>query len=162
MQTVVEQEESGPLKSGKDHSGLVGFESSEGGRIRIFVRSRRVCVESKIVSFPSFAGGLGSNLSYQPRRVAVYEDVLDQEQKEALENCLALARSLGVKLEVKDVGRSNIFGRLLNFVLGTKVPSQTPSVSVSGKAVYLLARNPLLGDNSDRESNTEQYLAKLC
>jgi hypothetical protein len=156
MQTMIRPEESERVQINEGTNALNGFESPGKGKMTIFVRSKRVYVESKIVTFPSFAGGLGFNLSYLAKRVAVYESVLDQDQREAVENSQALARSLGVKLEVKDVGRSNILGRLLGFILGAKIPSKTPSVSVSGDILYLLAKN------APREQVEEGYLTKVC
>jgi hypothetical protein len=137
--------------------------TSDKGKITIYVRSKRVYVDTKLLSVPSFSGGgIWSALAYQSTRVTVCEDILDEKQREELENYKALARSLGVKLEIKDIGKSNVFTRFLNFIVGSKVPSNIPSVSVSGDAVYLLRKNLQRQDHEEEGEKKEEYLADLC
>jgi hypothetical protein len=163
MQSTVGLEKSNQIQKARMNRNLLDSRdiSTEKGRITVFVQSKRVYVDTRVLSLPSFAGsGLGSNLAYQTRRVVVYEDVLDQEQREALEDSEALARSLGVELEVKDIGKSSVFTRILNYILRAKVPSKTPSISVSGEALFLLAKN--LPEENDNNNKEEEYLTKLC
>src|SRR5579863_8823850 len=109
------------------------------GKITLYVRSRTVNACSQVVSLPLFTGGLsGSGIVYGTERVVIQENVLGKEDKEALENYKAVARNLGVKLEVKDLGQANVFTRLLNFLGAGKAPRNTPSVSVAGEALQLL------------------------
>lgn len=109
-------------------------------KMTIFVRSKRVCVASKNVYLSTFQGNhIGSNLSTRAKRVAIYENVLDDEQKEALENSKALANSLGVKLEVRDLARTSVFRKLFDLIGRSRFAPKTPSLSFYGKTIALLA-----------------------
>lgn len=143
MQTMIRPEAEGERNQTGNGGNALNTRSYQCGKMTIFVHSKRAFVDFRVVSIPLFSGIPGTHLTYESRRVAVYENVLDEEQKEALENYEALAKSLGIKLEVKDLARSNVFSRLLNSIMGAKLPSKTPSVSLSGEALYLLRRGGL-------------------
>jgi hypothetical protein len=149
MQTVIGPEKNKVAQIGGN--ALNVFESARHGKMTIFIRSKRVCVGSEIVRVPFFVSGVASNVSYSSRRVAVYENVLDGEQKEALQNSKALAQTFGIELEIKDLAISNVFSRLLSSIRG-KVPTKTPSVSVAGEALTLLAKGSM---------RNKEYLSKF-
>lgn len=142
MQTTIEPKQKTPDIANGENRKLSGR-----GRMTIFVRRERVYVNTRVFGFPSFVSGFGYNLSTMPKRVAVFEDVLDHKQREALEDAEALAQNLGVKLEIKDIGKFSIFRRIANYFLGIKVPSTVPTVSVSGETVFLLARSTTQNEN---------------
>jgi hypothetical protein len=116
-----------------NRTALIGRSKTE--KVTLFVKSKRVCVDCKNVCIPVFDGGpYGSRLSSRPRRVAIYENILDPEQNEALRNTQILARSLGVQLEVKDLGRMNVFEKFV-LLISRNSFVEPPSLSLPGKTI---------------------------
>jgi hypothetical protein len=150
MQTTTRPEEDGERNQTGNGGNAVNTKSYQRGKITIFVHSKRAFVDFRVVRIPLFSGIPGTHLAYESKRVAVYENVLDDGQKEALENYEALAKSLGIELEVKDLARSNVFIRLLNSIMGTKFPSKTPSVSLSCEALYRLTKGGMPKEDVSR------------
>ncbi len=72
-----------------------------------------------------------------------------------LENAIALARSLDVELEVKDIATLGRFTRFLAMVLGNQLPSRTPSLSFEGDVIALIRKPDLIGER--RENREEEY-----
>jgi hypothetical protein len=105
------------------------------GKIQIFVRSSRTLVLADTVGYPSFVPV--ALLSLSPRsvgakRVLVYEKQLDPEQKKFLDEAAGLAERLGMDLDVKDLGKQNIFLRFLSRVASGSVA--TPSIVIPGRS----------------------------
>jgi len=103
----------------------------------LFVRSKKVAVASKSVTIPAYVNAFaGSNKI--SKRITIYENILDEEQKDAVENSAALAKNLGIELEVKDVARLRIFSRIIGSIFRDKFATRTPSVSFAGEAITSL------------------------
>ena len=100
-------------------------------KITLFVRSRKVAIERRIISVPFYTGGVATHTIFQPKPVVVYENVLDQEQEEALESAKSLAHSLGMRLEVKDISKLGLVSRLFDRVF----PSKAPFLSFGDKEI---------------------------
>lgn len=111
--------------------------NAKSGKMVLYVRTKRVHVASRIVELPAIAT-LGSNITSRSKRVAIYEYLLNEDERAAVQNYTALARSLGIQLEIKDLAKIGILGRLLGVVFRNKLVSKTPSVSLVGEATRLL------------------------
>jgi hypothetical protein len=118
-------------------------------KMTLFVRSRKVAVANKTVTFPAYVNAL-AGFGKVPKRVTIYENVLDEEQTNALENSAALAKSLGIELEVRDVARLSIFTRITRSILRDRISVRIPSVSFAGEVITSLANgsysNDLMGN----------------
>jgi hypothetical protein len=109
-------------------------------KITIIVKTKKVCVGSRVIYMPTFENGLASsNVSTRVRRVAIYENLLDPEQMEVVANSRELAMIFGLQVELKDLAKTNIFGRFFDRLVSVWVAKRSPSVSLSGKAIALLA-----------------------
>jgi len=129
-----QEQESVKNNSSNTSTALNNFNSSS--KMTLFVRSKKVAVMSKTVLTPVYVNGLvGPKIS---KRIVIYENVLDQEQKVALENSAALARNLGIELEVRDIARQMIFARIISLLFRDKLVVRTPSVSFAGEAISSL------------------------
>jgi len=83
-----------------------------GDRVKIVVRSRKV--PARVIEFqrPIL---LSSGLAVQStERRLVYESILDDSQREALEEARRLSRDLGLELEVVDTAKANSIWRTLS------------------------------------------------
>ncbi|MGI0078864.1 MAG: hypothetical protein ACRECH_04510 [Nitrososphaerales archaeon] len=125
------------------------------GKMTVFVRSKKVLVTTKMVNLSPGFNGLVPPSPSVAKRISIYENVLDQDQKAVLENSVTLARSLGVELEVKDVARIGVFNRFLDLIFRNKLPSKTPSVSFEGSVISLINSKPHLVE--PRRDLKEQY-----
>lgn len=109
---------------------------SKVGKVRVEVKSRRVPVRTvEFVTHPilpigtiSTSVGSFSGPGLRRERVVVYESVLDEEQRRAIDEGHRLACNLGLELEVVDKSKSSLLGRLLSFVGGNS--SKSPNVEV--------------------------------
>ncbi len=92
---------------------------SREGRVQVVVRSRQV--PSRTVEFPSrqmlpTGGRYGAGLE----RGVVFESVLDDEHRKAIEEGRRLACSLGLALEVVDQSKLGLFRRMLSSLRGSE------------------------------------------
>ena len=93
---------------------------SGAGKVKVVVRSRRVPVRT--VEFSSrlnyiqgaTSPGNGVVPGFQTRRAVIYESVLDDEHRRAIEEGDRLACNLGLELEVIDQSRFGLFRRVLS------------------------------------------------
>jgi hypothetical protein len=106
-------------------------------KIKVFVKSSRVLVSVEDTGYPSFVPAALSLLSPLAgggrKRVLVYEKQLDAEQSNIVSEATAIARHLGAKIEVKDIGRQNILRRFVTRLRTGSVA--TPSVIFPGSSV---------------------------
>ena len=95
---------------------------SEGGKLRLVLRSKRV---ARVAEFRS--GGTSPNslmswygplLPSQKSRTVVYDYVFDEKQTKALGEARELAKRAGLVLEVTDLSRQNALERALRSGLG--------------------------------------------
>lgn len=135
------------------HNALT--QHAKSGKMTVYVRSKRTLISSRIVTPPAVFSGLAPSSPSAAKHVVLYENVIDEEQKTVLENTIALARSLDVELEVKDVATLGRFTRFLGMVLGSKLPSRTPSLSFEGDVIALIRKPDLIGE--PRENRKEIY-----
>ncbi len=137
MQALISHEEQQSVNSnGPDTQSALKNVNSR-SKMTLFVRSKKVAVASKTVTIPVYVNALsGSNKV--SKRITIYENVLDEEQKDALENSAALAKSLGIELEVRDVATFRIFTRIISSIFRDKFVTRTPSVSFAGEAITSL------------------------
>ena len=125
------------------------------GKVTVYVRSKKMVVASRIVTFPAVYSGLGLSSPSGVKHVAFYENVLDDEQETLVRNSIALANSLGVHVEVKDVAKFGRFTRFLAMVLGERLPSRTPSMSFEGDAIALIRDKPDYDTGENRKEECE-------
>ena len=113
MQAFISREEQRSIDSDRPDSRTALKSSNSCGKMTLFVRSKKVAVASKSVTIPAYVNAFAGS-SKISKRITIYENVLDEEQKDAVENSAALAKSLGIELEVKDVARLRIFIRIIS------------------------------------------------
>ena len=108
------------------------------GKMTLYVRSKRTWTTTRSIPIVDFANALihsGSGYS----RVLIYNDILDDDQREAIRRCEALTRILGIKLVVKDLSRSSRLARFARAALGHfEGVNETPSVSFDSRAIIAL------------------------
>ena len=122
------------------HNALKTFKIQH-GTIRLLVHTTRKCVGERRISVPVFGGPtLGTLPSFETRRVAIYENVLDEGEHEVVENYQFLASALGIRLEVVDLGTFGILWKILGRLLRTGSTHRTTTVEISGEAIDLLAK----------------------
>jgi len=85
----------------------------EGGKIRVTVRSRKV--PSRTVDFtePVYSTS-GVLMGTRSNRLIIYDDVLDEAQRKAIEEGRKLSCTLGLDLEVIDRSNASLFSRVLS------------------------------------------------
>jgi hypothetical protein len=81
------------------------------GKLRVFVRSRKVPVGLTEFSMPTVTGSW--ILSQSPVRAVVYANVLDDAQESLVSEAQRLACSSGLDLEVVDLGKMGVLQRIL-------------------------------------------------
>lgn len=107
--------------------------------ITLFIRSKKVAKDTKIIRTPVFVAGT-TQMSESAKRVVIYENVLDADQKAMLENSKALAQNLRVTLVVKDLAKLNLIERLLGLISRRKINS--PFLSLDENAISVLISQP--------------------
>lgn len=140
MQTVISSEEvgvDGVSNSNVKPSALISKEV-RCGKMTLYVKSKRKYMGTRLVSIPAFVPGNPPLLVNSARRIAVYEDYLDEEQTEAVKNTKMLATNLCVELEVHDVAHSNFFAKFLGLFFRTKFMPNTPSLSFENEGLVSL------------------------
>ena len=125
------------------------------GKVTVYVKSKKMVVASRTVTFPAVYSGLGLSSPSGAKQVTFYENVLDEEQETLVRNSIALANSLGVHLELKDVAKFGRFTRFLALVLGERLPSRTPSMSFEGDAIALIRDKPDYDTGENRKEECE-------
>ncbi|MDA4111735.1 MAG: hypothetical protein OK439_04300, partial [Thaumarchaeota archaeon] len=135
--TFISRDELRSVKSNELDIATALKSFSSGSKMMLFIRSKKVAVASEIVSISVFISAR-ANPTKVSRRITIYENVLDQEQKDAVENSASLAKSLGVELEIRDVAKLRILSRIINSIFRDKLVARTPSVSFTGGAITSL------------------------
>ena len=90
---------------------------SSSGKVKVVVRSRRVPVRTvefathPILPVGTYSTPIGnfSSAGLRRERVVVYESVLDEDQRRAVDEGQRLACNLGLEMEVIDLGEKNLF-----------------------------------------------------
>jgi len=137
MQTVLEPEEERTQYANSQSPVSTRKDPRASGKVTFVVKSKRVCVANQVLSVPVVDRRFGSITTFT-ERVVVYEDVLDEEQSEALEKARVLANSLGIKLEVKDISKRGILSRFLGLILRNDLDQGTLVLSFAGKTIESL------------------------
>jgi len=88
---------------------------SKEGKIRVFVRSHRVPARTIEISEPMYSSW-GVRMGTMRSKKMLYEYVLNEEQEKAIEEGHRVSCSLGLDLEVVDVTRRGLLGRLLSLL----------------------------------------------
>lgn len=88
---------------------------SKEGKIRVFVRSCKVPARTIEVSDPVY-GPWGVRIGTKRSRMFLYEYVLNEEHKRAIEEGHRVSCNLGLDLEVVDVTKRGLLGRLLSLL----------------------------------------------
>jgi len=83
------------------------------GKIRVIVRSRKVPSRTFDFSEPIYSP-FGIPMGTRSNRLVVYDYVLDEEHRRAVEEGRRLACNLGLELEVIDRSKSGLFGRMFS------------------------------------------------
>ncbi len=96
MQTVLEPDEKRSERVDNQSSWPTENDQKLSGKMTLVVKSKKVCIESRVLSLPTFDGRFGSTITTREERVMVYADVLDDAQNEALKNARTLASILGI------------------------------------------------------------------
>ncbi len=86
---------------------------SPDGKVRVVVKSRRVPSRTFDFSEPVYSP-IGMRMGTKSNRLVVYDYVLDEEHRRAIEEGHKLACDLGLDLEVVDRTRSGLFRRVLS------------------------------------------------
>jgi hypothetical protein len=141
--------------------------NSRNDRIKVIVRSRKVLTDivyGPVTEFRTLASqGLSPKADVCTRRL-IYEQVLDDEQKEIVQHARSLANELGLELDIMDLGKQNFLHRILSRVTahGMKLPSVLMPGDVIGALPHMGAFHTasiLAKDSSPRE--TIQISSKL-
>jgi hypothetical protein len=93
---------------------------SGSGKVKVVVRSRRVPVRTvefathPILPVGTYSTPIGnmSNSGLRRERIVVYESVLDEDQRRAVDEGQRLACNLGLEMEVIDESKLGIFRRM--------------------------------------------------
>jgi formate dehydrogenase assembly factor FdhD len=109
--------------------------SAENDKIRVYVKSSRTVISVVETGYPSYMPSSFSSLAPQAgsggKRIFSYANQLDAEQEEIVHNAAAFAERMGMRLEVKDLGRQNILERLFTRLRNGAVT--TPSIVFPGR-----------------------------
>jgi hypothetical protein len=103
------------------------------GKVRVLVRSTRVPVRTTVLRRPVYSHH-GIRISTDEELKVVYEDVLDEQSKEAIRHASKLSQSLGLRLELVDMPKKNLFGRVISY-LARRSPSATITIVPSSASV---------------------------
>ncbi|GEM_PF-4506336 len=90
------------------------------GKIRVIVRSRKVPSRTFDFSEPLYSP-LGIPMGTKSSRLVVYDYVLDEQHRKAVEEGQRLACNLGLELEVIDRSKSGLLGRVLSSLGGRRL-----------------------------------------
>lgn len=106
------------------------------GKVRVIVKSQKVPSGTFELATPEFAPS-GILLGMRKRNIVLYDFVLDDEQRKALEEGYKLSRTLGLNLEVVDRTRSGVRGRVLSSLgrLGPSGPTLVIAPAVPEKGI---------------------------
>lgn len=86
---------------------------SPDGKVKVIVRSRRVPSRTVDLSQKMYTPA-GTPMGTKTSRLVVYDYVLDEEHRRAIEEGRRLSSNLGLDLEVIDTSRRGGFGRALS------------------------------------------------
>jgi len=110
------------------------FEASfHESKIVVVVRSEKRIVDAKTICYPVGAI-IGSYKVF--KRVYVSDYVLDEKQQGIVDEARAVANHLGLRVEVRDLGRIGLLSRFLGAVSRSKI--RVPSVTFPGWALSLI------------------------
>jgi hypothetical protein len=85
-----------------------------GGKVQVVVRSRRVPTGTVDVREPVYSGSAsGILVCTRSNRIVLYDYVLDEDHKRAIEEGRRLSRRLGLELVVVDVSKQGVLRRML-------------------------------------------------
>jgi hypothetical protein len=112
---------------------------SDAGKVKVVVRSRKVPLRTvEFATHPIFPVGTYStpvsspwNSGLRRERVVVYESVLDDEQRRAIDEGQRLARNLGLELEVVDESKFGLLKRVRSSLGGISPRSFGVTISPS-------------------------------
>jgi hypothetical protein len=84
------------------------------GKVRVVVRSRRVPTDTVDFHAPIYSGSTsGILMGSRRKRIVLYDYVLNEDHKRAIEEASNISRRLGLELEVVDASKQGILGRVL-------------------------------------------------
>ncbi len=141
MQNTIpfEQGYDGSRENSSIVSAALNHKFISNGKITLHIKTREAITSTRLVEIPVIDRGAGGNLmAVSSRRIVTKDRLLDQEQEEALRNCVEIANNFGIKLEVKDLSREGVRDRLSGFLFGRKFSGKTPSVAFDGGAMTTL------------------------
>lgn len=131
------------------------------GKLILYLKSRRMFSTTGFVELPTIENGLMGNLvAKNSRRVVIEDRVFDPEDEEALRNSKEIAADLGLELEVRDLSRRGVLGKLSDFFLPAS-SIHAPSLSLDGGAVTSLISSSYVKEVSDR-SREDQLEIQEC
>jgi hypothetical protein len=114
------------------------------GKVRVIVRSRKVPSRTIDLTEPVYSTS-GMLMGTRRNRLVVYEDVLDDAHKKAIEEGRRLSCDLGLELEVVDRSKAGLFRRLLTTMVGGGYAHVnvvvSPSTNARPSAPGLVARS---------------------
>ncbi len=150
MQTTIGRKLSEAPRTGQQQqhsSDALNFHDAVShGKITLYVRTHKRYVRINEIMVPTTEGlAFGARPIFASKRLFVYEDVIDEEQQEILENYRSLAKGLGIVLEVRHSARYGALRKFLALILRRRLASKAPSVSIDGEAISLLASSAVLG-----------------
>lgn len=152
MQTVTSREEFDGEESSnsKIEPSDLTRKTARCGKMILYIRSKQKYMGTHVVDIPTFVPGNPPLLVNNPRRIAIYEDYLDEEQSEAVKNSRMLAANLCIELEVHDLAHSNFFARFLSLFFRSKFIPKAPSLSFENEGLVSLA-----GSNHSESQNSK-------
>jgi len=89
---------------------------SSDGKVKVIVRSRRVPARTVDICQRVYAPS-GIPMGTETSRLIVYDYILDEEHRRAVEEGKRLSSSMGLDLEVVDASRRGVFGRAFSSFL---------------------------------------------
>ena len=101
---------------------------STDGRLRVFVRSRKVPVRTIEFSRPLYSAS-GVLVGMQTSRALLYAQTFDDSHRKAIEEARKLSCTLGLEFEVVDKSRSNPLRRIIYALAGDR--SAEPSLALT-------------------------------
>jgi len=85
------------------------------GKVRVVVRSRRVPTGTVDFREPIYSGSTaGLLVGARVSRLVLYNNILDERHRKAIEEGNRISQSLGLQLEVVDASRQGILRRMLS------------------------------------------------
>jgi hypothetical protein len=85
------------------------------GKVQVVVRSRRVPTGTVDVRQPVYSGSASGILTCtRSNRIVLYDYVLDEDHKRAIEEGRRISRRLGLELVVVDVSKHGVLRRMLS------------------------------------------------